>query len=141
MHFISFSSKYSLPYVIIHVTVGNVLLMWAFIPKDFSLTRTDCKHQDTSPWWKIPLDFACTLLFQRKNPDAACPDGMAARAARLLLYFTAPRCRRSFSIPPRPPPCEAAEDEVLGEGNVGEESLPIPSPQCRGREGISVGTP
>lgn len=135
MYFLSFSPKYSLQYLIISIKVGSVLLTWAFIPKDFSLTRRNYNYTRTLLYSRRSLwILACTLHFQRKNPNAACPDGMADGAGSLLLHFIAAHWRRSFSISHLPPPPEAAE--LLGEGNVGEQSLPIPSPQCHGREGI-----
>lgn len=135
MHFLSFSPKYSFQYLIICIKVGNVLLMWNFIPKDFSLTRRNYNYTRTLLNRRSLWIFACTLHFQKKNQNAACFDGMADGAGS-LLHFIAPHCRRSFSISHLPPPHEATE--FLGEGNVGEQSLPIPSPQCHGREGIST---
>lgn len=133
-----FSPKNSLQYLIIHVKVGNVPLTWAFIPKDFSLTRRNYNYTRTLLYSSRSLwSFGCTLHFQRKNPSAACPDGMADGAGSLLLCFIA-HCKRNFSLSHLPPPSEATEREFLRDGYVAEQCLPMPSPQSHGREGIST---
>lgn len=89
MHFLSFSLKYSLQYLIIHFKVGNVLLMWAFIPKDSSLTRRNYNYTRTFLHGRRSLwIFACPLHFQRKNPKCSlsCWKGRWSWEPSALFY-------------------------------------------------------
>lgn len=67
MHFLSFSPKYSLQYLIVHAKVGNMFLIWAFINKGILLTRRNSKHQKTSMWQTIPLVLPALCIFRERN--------------------------------------------------------------------------